>query len=145
MLIGLVWLHILTVILLFGGTALMFLLIGPAIQAVGPPSQPLLSQIAVRSHRYYGIVGGLVILSGLALSWIEGRFSSPLIWTVIVLAFFLAFWGSRVTGARADALASASADSWPAAQARLIQAGTIEFGVYVITFTLMVLVRFGYG
>jgi len=144
LLVALVWVHVLAVIAWFGGSALMAFVVGPALGAAGGEGRRATEMIATRSHRYYGIAGGLTILSGLLLAWAEGRFTSPLIWIVIVLAVFLAYWGARVTGKRADALARAGDAQRSAAVRQVIAAGTVELGLLAIAFTLMILVRFGY-
>ena len=142
--IAFVWIHVLSVVLWFGGSALMAFVVGPALAAAGGAAQPALSMIATKSHRYYGATAGVAILSGLFLAWTEGRFSSPLVLTAIALAIFLAFWGSLVTGKRADALARAGDRERPAAVSSMIQAGTIEITAFFVAFTLMIAVRFGY-
>ena len=142
--IALVWLHVLAVVFWFGGSALMAFVVGPSLAAAGGSAQTALTMIATKSHGYYAGTGGLAILTGLVLAWLEGRFSSPLIWAVLVLGVFLAFWGARVTGKRADALARAGDTERPAAVTRVIQAGTIEMTAFFVAYTLMILVRFGY-
>ena len=123
----------------------MAFIVGPALRSVGAENAPLTRAIAEKSHRYYAAAGGLAILSGLTLTWLEGRFSSPLILAVIVLAVFLAFWGARVSGQRLDVLAQATADARPAAAASFMQASTVEIAGLIVAFTLMILVRFGYS
>ena len=144
LLVVLVWIHLLSVILWFGGSALMAFVIGPVLGATGSETRALTGNIAARSHRYYAAAGGVAILSGLILAWLTGRFSSPLMWVVIVIAVFLAYWGAQITGRAADAIAAANDAERPAAIARMVRSGTIEIAGFVIAFTLMVLVRFGF-
>lgn len=144
-LVVLVWFHVLSVIMWFGGSAMMAFVIGPSIESAGSAAQPLVTVVAANAHRYFAIAGGVAILSGLALAGLEGRFGSPLIGTVIVLAVFLAVWGARVTGRAADAIGAAPTESTRAAAiARMKRVGTIEILGLTIAFTLMILVRFGY-
>ena len=142
---ALLWIHVIAVVAWFGASALMAFVIGPALASLaGDARREAARAIAAPSHRYYGIVGGVTILTGLVLAWVAGRFGDPLLWVSIVIAVFLAAYGGAVVGKRADALAAAPDEQQPAALARLRQAGTVELAGLAIVYTLMILLRFGY-
>ena len=145
LLISLVWLHVLGAVLWFGGSATMAAVVGPALGRSSTATQTnMAASLAVYSHRYFAISGGLTIFSGFILAWFTNRFGSPLLGIVILLAIFLAIWGARVTGPRGDAIATASDAERPAAIQRIVQSSIVEVVVFVVAFTLMILVRFGY-
>ena len=83
-----------------------------------------------------GLVGGVwsMLESAYGLTWIAS----------LLLGIGLAFVGARLTGPTAGRLASDDHANYAAHLTRLSRLGRVELGLFVVLFSLMIAMRFGY-
>ena len=151
LLIAVQWLHVLGGIFWFGSTLTNHVVVVPSIKAQAPESQK--ARWRSYSSRYgqmiaavagttiiFGIIRGLVggvwavLGSAYGLTWIAS----------LLLGIGLAFVGARLTGPSAAMLASAEPANYGAHLARLSRLGRVEIGLFLVLFSLMIAMRFGY-
>ena len=150
-LIAVQWLHVLGGIFWFGSTVTNHVIVVPAIT-----SQPRESQKAwwrSYSSRYGQLIAaaaGATILLGTIRGLVGGVWSIlgsayGLTWIAsLLLGVGLAFVGARLTGPTAGRLGSAEQAGYSADVARLKQLGRVELGLFLVLFSLMIAMRFGY-
>jgi hypothetical protein len=83
-----------------------------------------------------GLVGGVwsALGSAYGLTWIAS----------LLLGIGLAFVGARLTGPTAERLASEELESHGAHLTRLSRLGRVELGLFLVLFSMMIAMRFGY-
>lgn len=150
-LVAVQWLHVLGGIFWFGSALTNHAVVVPAIK-----SQPAASQKAwwrafsSRYGRLISVAGGLTIVLGVVRGLVGGVWSvlgSPygITWIAsLLLGVCVAFIGARLTGPTAELLGSAEPDAWGSLHARLSMLGRFEIGLFLVLFSLMIAMRFGY-
>jgi uncharacterized membrane protein len=151
LLIAVQWLHVLAGILWFGSTMTNHVVVVPSIRAQPPESQKAW-WVAYSSR--YGQVIGAVGVATIVLGTFRGLIGG--VWSILgsaygvtwiaslLLGIGLAFVGARLTGPTAGKLASAEPASQGTLHARLSRLGRVEIGLFLVLFTLMIAMRFGY-
>ncbi len=151
LLIAVQWLHVLGGIVWFGSGVTIHAIVLPAIKAQPVESQKAwLRALSSRYGRTISVVGALTILLGITRGLVGGvlaALGSPygLTWIAsLVLGIGLAFVGARLTGPTAERLGSAEPQTYGALFARLSMLGRVEIGLFLVLFSLMIAMRFGY-
>ncbi len=151
-LIALQWLHILAGIFWFGTAMTAHVVAFPAFSTFPPPTRrAIIEAFAARYGRLVGAVAGLTILLGI-LRGISGGvlnvLTSPygLTWTAaIVLGLGIAaFEGMRISPTVGKLIASSDAGQIQALDDRLASDGKVHLGGFLVIFSLMIAMRFGY-
>ena len=151
-LIALQWLHILAGIFWFGSAMTAHLVAFPAFSTFQPETRrSIIEAFAARYGRLVGAVAGLTILLGILRGIAGGVLNvlgSPygLTWTAaIVLGLGIAaFEGLRVSPTVGKLIATSDAGQIQALDDRLTRYGTIHLGGFLVIFSLMIAMRFGY-
>src|SRR6266568_8815149 len=111
----------------------------------------VIEAFAARYGRLVGVVAGVTILLGILrgiAGGVLGGLGSPygLTWlAAIVLAVAIAaFEGARLSPAVGRLIAAGGAEEIAALDERLANYGRIELGGFLVLFTLMIAMRFGY-
>jgi uncharacterized membrane protein len=145
------WLHVLGGIFWFGSTLTNQVVVVPAIKAQTPESQK--AWWRSNSSRYGQMIAaaaGTTILLGIIRGLVGGVWSAlgsayGLTWIAsLLLGLGLAFVGARLTGPTAAKLASAEHANYGAHLTRLSRLGRVELGLFLVLFSLMIAMRFGY-
>jgi hypothetical protein len=95
-------------------------------------------------------VGGTTILLGIIRGLVSGVWSVlgsayGLTWIAsLLLGIGLAFFGARLTGPTVARLASAEHANYGAHLTRLSRLGRVELGLFLVLFSMMIAMRFGY-
>jgi uncharacterized membrane protein len=150
-LIALQWLHILAGIFWFGSAMTLHIVAFPAFRKFPPETQrEIVEAFAARYGRLVGAVAGATILLGILRGLTGGVLSvltSPygLTWiAAIVLAVAIAiFEGARISPT-VGRLIAAGPEQIGALDERLANYGKIELGGFLVLFSLMIAMRFGY-
>ncbi len=151
LLIAVQWFHVLGGIFWFGSTLTNNVVVLPAIKAQAPESQK--AWWRSYSSRYGQIIAaaaGATILLGIIRGLVGGVWSVlgsayGITWIAsLLLGIGLAFVGARLTGPTAGRLASAEQANYTANFTRLTRLGRIELGLFLVLFSLMIAMRFGY-
>ena len=149
--ITLQWLHVLGGIVWFGSSVTNHVVVVPAIKA-----QPAETQAAwwhafsMRYGRIIAIVAGLTVVLGIGRGLAGGVLSIlgsayGVTWIAsLLIGVGLAFVGARLTGPTAARLGSASQETSGMLQARVTTLGRVELGLFLLLFSLMIAMRFGY-
>jgi uncharacterized membrane protein len=150
-LIAVQWLHVLGGIFWFGSTLTNHVVVVPSIKAQPPESQKAWwRSYSSRYGQMIAAVAGTTILFGIIRGLLGGVLSVlgsayGLTWIAsLVLGIGLAFVGARLTGPTAERLASADHADYGAHLARLSRLGRVELGLFLVLFSLMIVMRFGY-
>jgi len=151
-LIALQWLHILAGIFWFGSAMTVHIVVFPAFSKFPPETRrAIIEAFAARYGRLVGAVAGMTILLGVLRGLIGGvlnAFTSSygLTWVpVIVLAIAIAtFEGARLSPAVGKLIAARAPEQIQALDEQLAGYGKIELGGFLILFSLMIAMRFGY-
>ena len=147
------WLHILLAVTWFGGVVFMFLVVGPALRATGPPAAfDVGANLGPRMTKVMAPVGGFTILFGLLSATVFGPVKSiSMLWTsaygatlgvAFLLAVALAAAGGR-TGVLASSLATAALGDRPKILGRIASMTSIMVLGFLLVLLCMVLMRFG--
>ena len=151
LLIAVQWLHVLGGIFWFGSTLTNNVVVIPAIKAQSPDSQKAWwSYYSSRYGKMIAAVAGTTILLGIIRGLVSGVWSAlgsayGLTWIAsLLLGIGLAFIGARLTGPTAAKLASQDHAYYSANLTRLGRFGRVELGLFVVLFSLMIAMRFGY-
>lgn len=151
LLIAAQWVHVLGGIFWFGSTLTNHVIVIPSIKA-----QPAESQNAwwrSYSSRYgqmIAAVAGTTILLGIIRGLLGGVWAVlgsayGLTWIAsLLLGLGLAFVGARLTGPTVGRLASAEHAAYGVHLSRLSRLGRVELGLFLVLFSLMIAMRFGY-
>jgi uncharacterized membrane protein len=150
-LIAVQWLHVLGGIFWFGSTLTNNVVVIPAIKAQTPESQKTWWRSYSSSYgKMIAAVAGATIVLGIVRGLIGGVWSVlgsayGLTWIAsLLLGIGLALVGARLTGPTAEKLASEDQASYGANLDRLGLLGRFELGLFVLLFSLMIAMRFGY-
>jgi uncharacterized membrane protein len=151
-LIALQWLHILAGIFWFGSAMTAHLIAFPAFSTFQPETRrSIIEAFAARYGRLVGLVAGLTILLGILRGLTGGVLNvltSPygLTWAAaIVLGLGIAaFEGLRISPTVGKLIATSDAGQIQALDDRLTSYGKIHLGGFLVIFTLMIAMRFGY-
>jgi uncharacterized membrane protein len=145
------WLHILFAIAWFGGTLTVNFLVVPAAALLPAAEQAgWWKAFIARSVRYFAPVAGAAIILGIARGIAVGVLSSlttpyGLTWiAALVLGIAIAIWGARVTNPAVARIATSTASDLEASVAAANRMGRIELGGFLVIFTLMIAMHFGY-
>lgn len=145
------WLHVLAGIVWFGSSVTNHAIVLPAIKAQPAESQKVwMRAISSRYGPTIAVVAGLTILLGLLRGLTGGVLAAlgsayGLTWIAsLLLGIGLAFVGARLTGPTAERLGSAEPGTNVALFTRLTLLGRIEIGLFLVLFSLMIAMRFGY-
>jgi hypothetical protein len=134
--------HVLFGSLWLGGAVYASAVAGPLLGSVpGEAGALVAGGFAESTARFFRISGGLAILLGLAVSWLEGRFG-PLSWAALIVALALFGWGEAVVRKRAAAVMGASDADRPAAIRAVMQASLAENAGFLVLLWLMVALRY---
>ena len=152
LLIALQWLHVLGGIAWFGSAMLTDLVLFPMLTSMSAQTRAeWLKAFARRYGGLIGAVGGLTILLGIVRGIAGGVFSEitsayGLTWiAAIVVGFGVAAIGGGVIGRSAQRIAAAPDDATIApALARIRSFTPVEIGGFLVLFTMMIAMRFGY-
>jgi uncharacterized membrane protein len=151
LLIGSQWLHVIGGIFWFGSTLTNNVVVIPAIKAQTPESQKAWwKSYSSRYGQMIAAVAGATIVLGIIRGLVGGVWSVlgsayGLTWIAsLLLGVGLAFVGARLTGPTAASLASEDPTHYGANLARLKRLGRAEIGLFVVLFSLMIAMRFGY-
>jgi uncharacterized membrane protein len=145
------WLHVLAGTLWFGTALTLDLLVLPSVRSL--PDDVRQAWFRPFVERYGHVIGpaaGLTIVLGIARGLLGGAqelLASPygITWTAsLVLAIGLAALGAGVIAPAARALAATGGAEARVMQARLSSLGRLDLGGFLVLFTLMVAMRFGY-
>lgn len=150
-LIAVQWLHVLGGIFWFGSTLTNNVIVLPSIKAQAPESQKAWWRAySSRYGKLIAAVAGTTIVLGIIRGLVGGVWSVlgsayGLTWIAsLALGLGLAFIGARLTGPTAEKLASAEPAGHGANLARLSRLGRVELGLFLVLFSLMIAMRFGY-
>jgi uncharacterized membrane protein len=151
-LIALQWLHILAGIFWFGSAMTVHFVAFPSFRKFPPETRrPIIEAFAARYGRLVAAVAATTILLGVLRGLSAGVLNvlaSPygLTWiAAIVLGVAIAvFEGARISPTVGSLIASAEPDQIEALDERLVQYGKVELGGFVVLFSLMIAMRFGY-
>jgi uncharacterized membrane protein len=150
-LVVLQWLHILFAIAWFGGSVTANFLIVPAAALLPAAEQAGWWQAFIaRSVRYFAPVAGATIILGIARGIAAGVLSTlttpyGLTWiAALILGIAIAIWGARVTNPAVARIAASTASDLADSVAAANRMGRIELGGFLIIFTLMIAMHFGY-
>jgi uncharacterized membrane protein len=145
------WAHILFAIAWFGSSIAVNFLVAPAAARLSPDDQAgWWTAFGQASTRYFPSVAGATMLFGIARGVVGGVFSAltsayGLTWlAALVLSIGLAVWGARVTNAAVVRIGSSAGSEREAAIATAARVGRIEMAGFLLIFTLMIAMRFGY-
>jgi uncharacterized membrane protein len=145
------WLHVLFAMSWFGISLSFLLLIGPSAAKLSTDQQSAWwSSFAARAPRIFPAVAGATVLFGILRGLAVGVWSflgTPygVTWVAaLVLGIGLAVWGARFTAPAVERLAGSGPADLPANVARATRIGMIEQGGFLVIFTLMIAMRFGY-
>jgi uncharacterized membrane protein len=151
LLIAVQWLHVLGGIVWFGSTVTNHVVVVPSIKAQTPESQKAwLRSYSLRYGRMIAAVAGATIVLGIIRGLVGGVWSVlesayGVTWIAsLLLGIGLAFVGARLTGPTAERLASQEHANNGAHLTRLSQLGRVELGLFLVLFSLMIAMRFGY-
>ena len=152
LLIVLQWLHVLAGILWFGSSMLTDFVLFPMLRGLSPQTRTeWLREFAAHYGRLIGAVGGLTILLGIARGIAGGVFGQitsayGLTWiAAIVVGFGLAAVGGGLIGRTAQSMAKAAdTGAMDPLYARIQRYVPLDVGGFVVIFTLMIAMRFGY-
>jgi uncharacterized membrane protein len=151
LLIGTQWLHVLGGIFWFGSTLTNNVVVLPALKTQTPESQKTWwRSYSTRYGKMIAAVAGATIVLGIVRGLVGGVWSalgSPygLTWIAsLVLGIGLAFVGARMTGPAAEKVASSEHADYAANLVRLSRLGQVELGLFLVLFSLMIAMRFGY-
>lgn len=151
-LIALQWLHILAGIFWFGSAMTVDVIAFPAFRKFPPETQrAIIEAFAARYGRLVGAVAGATILLGILRGLTGGVLNvltSPygLTWiAAIVLAVAIAaFEGARLSPTVGRLIAAREPEQIKALDQRLEAYGKLELGGFLVLFSLMIAMRFGY-
>jgi uncharacterized membrane protein len=150
-LIAVQWLHVLGGIAWFGSTLTNHVVVIPSIKAQPPESQKAWwRSYSARYGQVIAAVAGATIVFGIIRGLVGGVWSElesayGVTWIAsMLLGIGLAFVGARLTGPTAGRLASADHTTYGAQLTRLSRLGRVELGLFVVLFSLMIAMRFGY-
>jgi uncharacterized membrane protein len=151
LLIAVQWLHVLGGIFWFGSALTNHIVVIPAIAGQPPESQKAWwRSYSSRYGQMIAAVAGATILFGIIRGLVGGVWAAlgsayGLTWIAsLLLGIGLAFVGARLTGRTAGRLGSAEQAGHGADLMRLKRLGRVELGLFLILFTLMIAMRFGY-
>jgi uncharacterized membrane protein len=151
LLIAVQWLHVLGGIVWFGSTVTNNVVVVPSLKNQTPESQKVwLRSYSARYGRMIAVVAGATIVLGIVRGLVGGVLSAlesayGLTWIAsLLLGIGLAFVGARLTGPTAERLASAEHGNHGAHLTRLSRLGRVELGLFLVLFSLMIAMRFGY-
>ncbi len=145
------WLHVLGGIVWFGSTVTNHVVVVPSMKARQPDSQQ--AWLRAYSSRYGGMiaaVAGATIVLGIIRGLLGGVWTGletayGLTWIAsLLLGLGLALVGARLTGPAAERLTSGEHAQYAANLIRLSRLGRIELGLFLVLFSLMIAMRFGY-
>jgi uncharacterized membrane protein len=151
-LIALQWLHILAGIFWFGSAMTVHVIAFPAFRKFPPEThRAIIEAFAARYGRLVGAVAGATILLGILRGVTGGVLNvltSPygLTWiAAIVLAVAIAgFEGARLSPTVGRLIAAGEPEQIRALDERLEAYGKLELGGFLVLFSLMIAMRFGY-
>ena len=151
LLIAVQWLHVLGGIFWFGSTMTNHVLVVPAIKAQPPESQKAWwRSYSSRYGQLIAAVAGTTIILGIIRGLVGGVWSAlgstyGLTWIAsLALGIVLAFVGARLTGPTVERLVSAEPANSSEQFSRLSRLGRVELGLFLVLFSLMIAMRFGY-
>ncbi len=152
LLIALQWLHILAGIFWFGSAMTVHLVAFPAFHRFEPQTRrSVIEAFAARYGRLVGAIAGLTILLGILrgiTGGVLGAFGSPygLTWlAAIVLAVAIAaFEGAMLSPAVGKLIAASDAGQIELLDQRIAGYGWMELAGFLVLFSLMIAMRFGY-
>ena len=151
LLVAVQWVHVLGGIFWFGSALTLHFVVLPALKSMPHEAQRAwLLSFAARYGRVIGPIGGLTILFGIIrglVGGVWGSLSTPYGYTwvaSIVLGIGLALIGGRLVGPAAHALAVAPESDSPTLGARLARFGIAEIAGFLVLFTMMIAMRFGF-
>ena len=147
------WLHVLLAILWFGYALSMYFLVAPALARLPEGTQREANlHLGELGQRVFPIVASLVILLGIIrgtvfgpINSIDALFGTPygITWLVaLVVAIALVVNGARNLGPSFTALKDAP--DFAAGVARVQRFAQIDLALFLIVFTCMILMRFGF-
>ena len=151
-LIVLQWLHILAGIFWFGSAMTAHVIVFPAFRMFPPATRRgIIEAFAARYGRLVAVVAGATILLGILRGLTGGvlnMLTSPygVTWmAAIVLAVGIAaFEGARLSPVVGKLIAAGGPELIDALDQRLAGYGKIELGGFLVLFSLMIAMRFGY-
>ncbi len=145
------WLHVLGGIVWFGSTVTNHVVVVPSMKARPPEfQQAWLRVYSSRYGRMIAAVAGATIVLGIIRGLVGGVWTGletayGLTWIAsLLLGLGLAFVGARLTGPAAERLTSDEQAQYEANLIRLGRLGRIELGLFLVLFSLMIAMRFGY-
>ena len=145
------WAHILFAIAWFGGSVAVAFLVTPAAARLSPDDQAgWWGAFSQQSVRYFATMAGATILLGIVRGIAGGVFSTltsayGLTWIAsLIVSIALAAWGANVTNKAVLRIAQSAAADRPASVDRAVRFGRIELGGFLLVFTMMIAMRFGY-
>jgi len=151
LLIAVQWLHVLGGIFWFGSALTNHVVVVPSIKAQPPESQKAWWRFySSRYGQMIAAVAGATIVFGIIRGLVGGVWSVlgsayGLTWIAsLLLGVGLAVVGARLTGPTAARLASPEHLDNGADLTRLNRLGRVELGLFVVLFSLMIAMRFGY-
>jgi uncharacterized membrane protein len=151
LLIAVQWLHVLGGIFWFGSALTNHVVVVPSIKAQPPESQKAWwRSYSSRYGQMVAAVAGTTIVLGIIRGLVGGVWSVlesayGLTWIAsVLLGIGLAFVGARLTGPATARLASAEHANYSAHLTRLSRLGRVELGLFLVLFSLMIAMRFGY-
>ena len=151
-LIALQWLHILAGIFWFGSALTVHIIAFPAFRKFPPETRrTIIEAFAARYGRLVGAVAGLTILLGILrglVGGVQNVLTSPygLTWlaAIILAVAIAAFEGARLSPAVGKLIAAGESEQILALDERLALYGKIELSGFLVLFSLMIAMRFGY-
>jgi uncharacterized membrane protein len=146
------WLHILAAIFWFGSAMTVDLIIVPALRSLPADGRRAwLQPFNPRYARVVGPAGGVTILLGIIrglLGGVWGSLTSPYGLTflaAIVISIAVAIIGARLIAPAAERIAASTDLAEIEAQTmRLSNLGKLEMVGFLVLFTMMIAMRFGY-
>jgi uncharacterized membrane protein len=145
------WVHIAFAMAWFGGSlAVNFLVVPAAARLASDDQASWWTAFSQESTRFFATVAGVTILFGIGRGIAGGVLSSlatpyGLTWiAALILSIGVAVWGARLTNPATRRIGEVAAIERSAAAAAASRLGRIELGGFVLVFTTMIAMRFGY-
>jgi len=151
-LIALQWLHILAGIFWFGSAMTAHVVAFPAFSTFPPVTRrSIIEAFAARYGRLVGVVAGLTILLGIlrglaggVLNVLTTPYGLTFMAALLLGLAIAAFEGIRISPTIGKLIATVEAEQIQALDERLATYGKIHLGGFLILFSLMIAMRFGY-
>ena len=152
LLIALQWLHILAGIFWFGSAMTAHVIVFPAFRRFPPEARRgIIEAFAARYGRLVAAVAGATILLGIlrglsggVLNMLPSLYGVTWMAAILLAVGVAAFEGARLSPVVGKLIAAEGPEQIEALDQRLAGYGRIELGGFLVLFSMMIAMRFGY-